>query len=154
MLCQLLRQNGLQTPRNLQTCDVVPVRQSKERARRASRAVLYLNINTAASSAGVLWVREQETPQQETFELLEWPEVCKQVVAFTATTSAAEKLLSDYLPVGESQVCGSGSHHRKELTCRGSLGPLSTTSHKPCNQHIPVLFPAMGNLKHVLWRYA
>lgn len=111
MLSQALPHRGLRRPSALQDSGVVPVRQSKERPRRASRTVLCLSVKTAVQPAGVLWVREQETPQQETFELLEWPEVCKQVVAFTATTSAAEKLLTDYLPVGKSQVCGTRSLH-------------------------------------------
>lgn len=42
--------------------------------------------------------------QQESLILLEWPQVCRQVAAFTQTVMGAEQLLSAGLPLGSSQV--------------------------------------------------
>ncbi|KAK9833029.1 hypothetical protein WJX74_004733 [Apatococcus lobatus] len=103
MLCQRLHRPGQSIGSALYTPVVGAVRRSKE-YQKASRVALFLGVKAASSPAGVLFVAEQETPQQETFDLLEWPEVCKQVVAFTQTTLAAEKLFGDYLPVGQSQA--------------------------------------------------
>lgn len=40
----------------------------------------------------------------ESAELLEWPAVCAQVAAFTATPAAAERVLNGGLPLGRSLV--------------------------------------------------
>lgn len=42
--------------------------------------------------------------QQESLILLEWPQVCRQVAAFTQTVMGAEQLLSAGLPLGSSQA--------------------------------------------------
>ncbi len=51
-----------------------------------------------------------EVPQQESHKLLEWPQVCEQVVAFTQTSLAAERIAQEYLPVGRSQVAHLANH--------------------------------------------
>lgn len=42
--------------------------------------------------------------QQESLQLLDWPELCRQVASFTATCMAAEGILEEGLPIGDSQV--------------------------------------------------
>ena len=103
MPCQGLHAPCCQTAHAFRVSVVGPGRRSTG-VRQLGRLTLLLSVKAASSPTGVLFVTEQETPQRETFDLLEWPEVCKQVVSFTQTTLAAEKLLNNLLPVGKSQV--------------------------------------------------
>lgn len=47
---------------------------------------------------------QQDLPHLETLKLLEWPELCRQVAAFTQTVVAAEQILTVGLPLGASQA--------------------------------------------------
>ena len=78
----------------------------------------------ASTTVTQLVTADLEVPQQESYKLLEWPQVCEQVVAFTQTSLAAERIAQEYLPIGSSQVV----HLAKQLL--SSHLPSSTARHR------------------------
>ena len=76
-------------------------------------------------------VSSLEVAEQETYKLLEWPELCKQVAAFTKTVFAAERVLNGEIPIGKSQVrlaCHTCPHFFSCLVMHAALTSITQTS--------------------------
>ncbi len=73
-------------------------------------------------------VSSLEVAEQETYKLLEWPELCKQVAAFTKTVFAAERVLNGEIPIGKSQVrlaCHTCPHFFSCLVMHAALSSIT-----------------------------
>ena len=80
-------------------------------------------------SAGAVSAEEVDA---ESAKLLEWPAVCAQVVAFTSTPAAAERVLSSGLPLGASLVRYYCCLASKPASCALYTGTLTFL---PCCRH-------------------